>query len=342
MTHHAHMTTLTSIELFAGAGGMALGLEMAGFTCKGLVEFDKHACNTLRANRPEWNVIERDINELADLSVQELKSLFNITEELDLIAGGSPCQAFSYAGKKLGLEDTRGTLFYPYATLVGKLKPKVFLFENVRGLLSHDKGRTFSLIREVFQEQGYTLSYKILNAWDYGVAQKRERLILIGIRKDINKSFTFPLQHEYKPVLKDVLQNVPDSPCEKYSQAKAKAFSHIPAGGNWTSVDINLIRDYVGKSYHAKGGNRGVLRRLSWDEPCLTVLCRPSAKITDRCHPDEIRPFTVRESARIQSFPDTWEFTGPVGSQYRQIGNAVPVLLAKEVGNQIKKLLEEQ
>ena len=195
----------TTIELFAGAGGLALGVEKAGFTTIGLVEFDADACNTLKTNRPNWNVIHDDI---ANVSNQNLEELFNIKKgDLDLLSGGAPCQAFSYAGKRLGFEDTRGTLFYHYAVFLKKLQPKMFLFENVRGLLTHDGGKTYKTMLNVFEDAGYVTEKKVLNAWDYGVAQKRERLITVGIRKDLANQikFEFPKKHEYKPVLKDIL-----------------------------------------------------------------------------------------------------------------------------------------
>lgn len=171
----------TTIELFAGAGGLALGVEKAGFNTIGLVEFNKDACETLRINRPEWNVICDDI---ANISGQDLEQLFHIQKgKLDLLSGGAPCQSFSYAGKRLGLEDARGTLFYHYAMFLEKLQPKMFLFENVRGLLTHDKGKTYNTILEIFGKTGYEIQKKVLNAWDYGVAQKRERLMTVGVRK---------------------------------------------------------------------------------------------------------------------------------------------------------------
>ena len=172
-----------SIELFAGAGGLALGLEMAGFNHIGLIEFDKSSSQTLKKNRPYWNVLCEDIEEV---SKRDLEKEFSIQKyELDLLSGGAPCQSFSYAGKKLGLEDVRGTMFYHYATFLKKLQPKMFLFENVRGLLSHNKGQTFKIITDVFKDQGYFINYKILNALDFNVAQKRERLIIIGVRKNL-------------------------------------------------------------------------------------------------------------------------------------------------------------
>lgn len=330
----------TTIELFAGAGGLALGVEKAGFNTIGLVEFDKEACETLRKNRPEWNVICDDI---ANVSSKDLEKYFNIKKgELDLLSGGAPCQAFSYAGKRLGLEDARGTLFYHYAVFLEKLQPKMFLFENVKGLLTHDNGKTYKTILNIFEKAGYKIQKDVLNAWDYGVAQKRERLMTIGIRKDlVNKiHFKFPEKHDYKPVLRDVLQNVPDSVGVPYGENKRKIFELVPAGGYWRDIDPEIAKNYMKSCWNMEGGRTGILRRMSMDEPSLTVLTSPSQKQTERCHPLEARPFTVRENARCQSFPDDWEFCGKVMSQYKQVGNAVPVNLAYEVAKEIYKALE--
>ncbi len=333
---------LTTIELFAGAGGLALGVEKAGFHTIGLVEFNKDACDTLKRNRPEWNVICDDI---ANVSNQDLEHLFGIKRrELDLLSGGAPCQSFSYAGKRLGLEDARGTLFYHYAVFLEKLQPKMFLFENVKGLLTHDGGKTYQIILDIFEKAGYEIQKDVLNAWDYGVAQKRERLITVGIRRDlINKvNFVFPQKHEYRPVLKDVLQNVPESVGVPYGEAKRKIFELVPPGGYWKDIDPDIAKAYMKSCWNMGGGRTGILRRLSMDEPSLTVLTSPSQKQTERCHPLEARPFTVRENARCQSFPDEWEFCGSVMSQYKQVGNAVPVNLAYEVAKQIYNALEEK
>ncbi|MCL2575218.1 MAG: DNA cytosine methyltransferase [Defluviitaleaceae bacterium] len=329
-----------TIELFAGAGGLALGLEMAGFESIALIEIDKDAANTLKTNRPIWNVINEDI---ANISSLDLEDYFNIAkDELDLLSGGAPCQSFSYAGKGLGLEDARGTLFYHYAVFLHKLQPKAFLFENVRGLVSHNKGQTFKIISDIFAQEGYNVQSKVLNAWDYGVAQKRERLIMIGVRKDLADSINvvFPDKHIYKPVLRDVLENVPFSAGSQYSSHKRELFEIVPPGGYWRDIPEDTAKEYMKGSWYLGGGKTGILRRMSMDEPSLTVLTSPSQKQTERCHPDEARPFTIRENARIQSFPDDWRFCGGVGSQYKQIGNAVPPLLAYEIGKEIYKGLE--
>lgn len=330
-----------TIELFAGAGGLALGLEKAGFSSLGLVELDNDASNTLKVNRPNWNVINDDI---ANISKLDLENLFNIKKgELDLLSGGSPCQSFSYAGKRLGLEDARGTLFYHYAVFLDKLQPKMFLFENVKGLKTHDKGRTYATILDIFEKEGYVIQKDVLNAWDFGVPQKRERLITIGIRKDLAKKihFEFPTPKEYKPVLRDILLDCPVSEGASYSTYKKKIFEMVPPGGYWRDIPEDIAKEYMKSCWYMEGGRTGILRRLSLDEPSLTVLTSPGQKQTDRCHPLEARPFTIRENARCQSFPDDWVFCGSIGQQYKQVGNAVPVNLAYEVGLKIKEGLEE-
>ena len=327
------------IELFAGAGGLALGLEKAGFEEIGLVEIDKTACETLRLNRPNWNVIEEDI---IKFSQKDLLKEFNLKKgELDLLSGGYPCQSFSYAGKRLGIDDVRGTMFYYYAEFLRQLQPKMFLAENVKGLTTHDGGKTMQTMLDVFKELGYEVEWKVLDAWNYGVAEKRQRVVIIGIRNDLKDKikFEYPKPHDYKPVLKDVLKNVPKSEGAKYPEKKKKVFDLVPPGGYWKDLPDDVARDYMKSCYFMGGGRTGIARRLSWEEPSLTLTCSPMMKQTDRCHPDESRPFTTREYARIQSFPDNWEFAGKMNDVYKQIGNAVPVELAKNVGESIIKAL---
>ncbi|MCI5839336.1 MAG: DNA cytosine methyltransferase [Peptoniphilaceae bacterium] len=325
--------TVRGIELFAGAGGLALGLEKAGIEELAFVEFDKYACATLRKNRPNWNVIEDDIK---NVDFTEYKG------KVEVVSGGAPCQAFSYAGKGLGFGDTRGTLFEQFARAVNEIKPKIFLFENVKGMLSHDKGRTFKTIKHVFESLGYEIQYDILNAAYYGVAQKRQRLIVIGIKNDLKSKiyFEYPEPEEKMMPLKNALKNVPKSPYQPYSDNKKRVMELVPAGGCWVDLPEEVAKDYMGKSYYSSGGRRGIARRISWDEPSLTLTTSPSQKQTERCHPDETRPFTVREYARIQSFPDEWSFEGSLSEQYKQIGNAVPVELARRLGVQIVKSLK--
>ena len=325
---------VTNIELFAGAGGLALGFEQAGIEGLAFVEIDHCACNTLKHNRPGWNVVEEDIH---NIDFREYKN------KIDIVSGGAPCQAFSYAGKKLGFGDTRGTLFAEFARCVKEVQPKMFLFENVRGLLSHDKGRTYKTIEHEFEGLGYSVQYQILNACYYGVGQKRERMIVIGIRNDLKDKimFTYPEPDDEWTTLKKALSFCPKSEGQAFSEAKRKVMELVPPGGGWVDLPEEVAKAYMGKSYYSGGGRRGMARRIGWDEPCLTLTTSPSQKQTERCHPEETRPFTVREYARIQSFPDYWEFTGTVSDQYKQIGNAVPVEMARRIGLQVRNAILE-
>ncbi len=331
----------TSIELFAGAGGLALGFESAGFEHVMLNEFDKHACETLRRNRPGWNVVEGDI---ASIDFTSYKN------QVDVITGGFPCQAFSYAGKKRGFEDTRGTLFYEFARCVKEVQPKIFVAENVKGLLTHDKGKTINTILEVFSELGYTIiPPKILQAMYYKVPQKRERLFIIGIRHDIKHhalSFSFPSPYKKVLTVADAFlkgelydSDVPLSDGVQYNQKKIDVMKLIPEGGYWKDLPIEIQKEYMGGSFFLGGGKTGLARRLSMKAPSLTIVCSPAMKQTERCHPIETRPLTIRESARIQTFPDDWTFVGSKASVYKQIGNAVPVNLAAAVAKRIVVLL---
>ncbi|GFD74030.1 cytosine-specific methyltransferase [Tenacibaculum sp. KUL113] len=328
------------LELFAGAGGLAVGLEKAGIKCVALNEIDKWACQTLRENRPNWNVLEGDIKS------------FDFTEynnKVDIVTGGFPCQAFSYAGKKLGLQDARGTLFYEFARAVKEVNPLICIGENVKGLLSHDKGKTIEGMISILDEIGYNVvPVQVLKAINYRVPQKRERVILVGIRKDIDIQYEYPKPHNKIYNLVDALKkgelydsNVPKSDGAKYPEHKKAVLDLVPQKGYWRDLPIGIQKEYMGKSFYLGGGKTGIARRIGWDEPSLTLTCSPAQKQTERCHPEETRPFTVREYARIQTFPDDWKFMGSVSQQYKQIGNAVPCNLGQEIGYSIIKFLNE-
>ncbi len=319
------------LELFAGAGGLAIGMEKAGLNCVALNEIDKWACETLRTNRPSWKLLEGDIKEF-DFS--EYKN------RIDIVTGGFPCQAFSYAGKKLGFGDARGTLFYEFARVVKEVNPLICIGENVRGLLSHENGNTVRGMINILDEIGYNVvPIQILKAIHYKVPQKRERVLLVGIRKDIDIKYEYPKPYKKIYNLVDVLKkgelynsDVPKSVGAKYPKKKKDVLSLVPEKGYWRDLPLDLQKDYMGGSFYLGGGKTGMARRIGWDEPCLTLTCSPAQKQTERCHPSETRPFTVREYARIQTFPDEWKFEGSMAQQYKQIGNAVPVNLGKEVG----------
>lgn len=327
-----------TIELFSGAGGLALGLEKAGLNCILLNDNDKRACETLRYNRPSWNVIESDI---AKIDFSSYKG------QVDIVAGGFPCQAFSYAGKKQGFKDVRGTLFYEFARVIDEVKPLICVGENVKGLLNHEGGNTIQVMISILNELGYNvLLPQVLKAIFYRVPQKRERLLIIGLKRGLGLDYEYPIPYKEMFTLNDALKkgrlfdcDVPFSVGQTYSASKEQIMQQVPPGGYWRDLPIKIQKEYMQKSFYLGGGKTGMARRMDWNEPCLTLTCNPAQKQTERCHPDETRPFTVREYARIQTFPDNWNFVGSLSSQYKQIGNAVPVNLALEIGRSLVKCL---
>lgn len=323
----------TAIDLFAGAGGTALGLENAGLKHLMLNEFDKNAAATLKENNPKWNVIHDDITNI-DFSVYRGK--------VDLIEGGFPCQAFSYAGKKMGFEDTRGTLFYEFARAVKEANPKIAVGENVKGLLTHENGATLRAMVDILQDLGYNVAYKVLRAQYFDVPQKRERLVIIAVRKDIDTPILYPIEKDYTISLREAIGDKPESDGQEYTEKKKKIMALVPEGGYWRSLPEKIQKEYMMTSYYMGGGKTGMARRLSWDEPSLTLTCTPAQKQTERCHPEFTRPLNIREYARIQTFPDNWKFSGSASAQYKQIGNAVPVNLGYYMGRAVIAMLDGQ
>lgn len=329
-------------ELFAGGGGLAVGFEKAGFKKTFLNEIDKNACKTLRHNRNDWNVIESDIKSV------DFKEYHN---KVDVVTGGFPCQAFSYAGKKLGFNDIRGTMFFEFARVMQEVNPKIIVAENVKGLINHDNGNTLKTILNVIDELGYTiLEKKLYQMIFYKVPQKRERIIIVAVRKDLANKLTFTQPSVYNRImtLNDAFykgelydSDVPVSNGQEYSQRKKEIMSLVPQGGYWKDLPIDLQKEYLKDSFYLTGGKTGIARRLSLDNPSLTLTCSAAQKQTERCHPIETRPLQIREYARIQTFPDNWEFIGSTSSVYKQIGNAVSVNFAHILACSIVKLLND-
>lgn len=315
----------TCIDLFAGGGGTALGFHNAGLKHVYLNELDRDAATTLVHNSEThglgWNVDNRDVCEVDFADMQA-----------EVIQAGFPCQAFSYAGKSRGFEDTRGTLFFEFARAIRDVRPKIAIGENVRGLVRHDGGRTLATMLETLDQLGYRVRYRVLRSQYLDVPQKRERLIMFAVRRDLDLPFIFPRERDYFITLREALRDCPASPGQEYPEKKRRVMEQVPAGGYWRDLPEEVQKEYMGGSYYLTGGRTGMARRLSWDEPSLTLTCAPAQKQTERCHPEETRPLTVREYARIQTFPDDWEFCGSMAHQYKQIGNAVPVNLGYHVG----------
>ena len=326
-------TKPTFIEVCAGGGGLSSGLIKAGFEPLLLNDNNKDCCSTLRKNHINANVVLESMDKI---------DYAPYANRVDLLAGGLACQSYSQSGLRKGLDDPRGALMFKFIDIRDLVMPKVFMIENVKGMLSHDGGETMKKIMSALGESGkYVISYKCLDASKYDVPQKRERVFIIGVLKSVVGEFKFPEECVNVRVLRDVLLDVPSSCGAKYPEKKITLFKMIPEGGCWINLPENLQKEYLGNSYHSGGGKRGILHRLAMSKPSLTLLCTPSQKQTERCHPLEERPLTIRECARIQTFADDYEFVGSMSSQYKQIGNAVPVELAKKIGVAVMALLNE-
>jgi DNA (cytosine-5)-methyltransferase 1 len=366
-----------SISLFSGAFGLDLGLEEAGFHTVSVVEKEFDAVKTIAYNRPHLkeSAVPRDIEKVSAVSLLEEggqslgigRSL--VQGEVDLINGGPPCQPFSTAGKRGSVMDPRGSLFMDFIRIVKEVQPRFFIMENVRGLLSapvkhipHSQrsnryealqpdemsGAALEVVLSEIKNIGYKVVYNLLEAADYGVPQNRLRVVFIGSRD--GETLTFPLATHSKDsnnlpkwrTLRDALTNLKDPNPEfvPYSENRLKYLRLLTAGQNWRYLPDDLKKEAMGGAYNSGGGKVGFYRRLSWDKPSPTVTTSPHQKATDMCHPEELRPLSVREYARIQTFPDDWVFCGSVSSKYKQIGNAVPVLLSQAIGDYLYDLIK--
>lgn len=366
-----------SISLFTGAFGLDLGMEEAGFHTVSVVEKDRDAAKTIALNRPflQESAVSREIEKVSSQELlEEGGRVLDLgralrSGEVDLVTGGPPCQPFSTAGKRGSVMDPRGSLFMDFTRIVKEVQPRFFLMENVRGLLSaplrhrpiNQRGRDYpplesdeiagAALRVVLaemEELGYNVVYNLLEAADYGVPQNRERVVFIGSRD--GEAATFPLPKYCKDgnklpkwrTLGDAITSLVDPEPEfmTYSESRLKFLRLLQAGQNWRHLPEELKKEAMGGAYNSGGGKVGFYRRLSWDKPSPTITTSPHQKATDMCHPVELRSLSVRESATIQTFPDDWIFYGSVSSKYKQIGNAVPVILAKEIGSYLFNFIQ--
>lgn len=317
------------LEVCAGCGGLSYGLELAGLQADTLIEIDKNCVKTLKKNFRSSNIINQDMRQI---------DFTKYKNKIDIVIGGIPCQSFSIAGKREGLENPdKGGLFYDFYRCLREIEPKMFMIENVEGLKNINNGETLRGIINELENLNYKVSYKLLNAVQYLVPQKRKRLIIIGTK--YNGKFIWPKENDKILTMTDALKDVPESKGIEYSAKKKAVLELVPPGGCWVDLPEDIKIAYMGKSLDSGGGKRGIARRLAWDEPCLTLTTSPCQKQTERCHPDKTRPLRIKEYARIQTFPDDFIFEGSIHSIYKQIGNAVPCMLAYHLGIEIIKCL---
>jgi DNA (cytosine-5)-methyltransferase 1 len=351
------------ISFFSGAQGLDLGLEQAGMECIAVNDTDPIACKTARLNRPKLTVYEGDIRSLtasnlsADLKIQ--------CGELFAIAGGPPCQAFSTAGRRLGLNDDRGNVFLHFIQLIDELRPRYAIFENVRGLLSapllhrphvergagfpaltEDElpGKALLHILELLERAGYRTTFNLYNTANYGVPQIRERLIFFASRGGHDVPWMQPTHDEGGlhgrkrwRTLRDAIQHLRDAEHHfmQFPKDRLRYYPLLREGQNWRDLPLKLQQAAMGASWRSGGGRTGFYRRLAWDRPSPTLVTRPNMKATDLCHPEELRPLSIEEYKAIQTFPEAHQFAGKIDDIYRQIGNAVPCQFGEVVGKHI-------
>jgi DNA (cytosine-5)-methyltransferase 1 len=340
------------VSLFSGAMGLDIGLEQAGLRTVVAQDIDPWCVETIRRNG--HTAVEGDLRQLLqdDPCLESVLQNCGMQDrEIFAVVGGPPCQPFSTAGKRLGVQDQRGQLYEHFVQVVRLLKPRFFVMENVKGLASmhSEPGNSNSQpvldhILEMFAQLGYRTVHGVLDAVHYGTPQFRERLVIVGSRDGEDIFLPFPThfpQHQNAQLrwrtLGDALLGLPESgadvgACANFSNNIAQYLKHVPEGGNWKSLPEALQPLAMGGAYASGGGKVGFYRRLSRSEPAPTLVTSPVQKATLLAHPTQPRPLSVREYARLQGFPDDWRFEGSTSDCYRQIGNAVPTPLGKALG----------
>jgi DNA (cytosine-5)-methyltransferase 1 len=359
------------LSFFSGAMGLDIGLEKAGFKIKLACEIDPYCQRTIRKNHPDIPLIE----DVRDYDAKDIREISGVGDsDIDLVVGGPPCQAFSTAGKRRGLNDKRGHVFLDFIQLCISLNPKYIVIENVRGLLSapmehrphkwrgdgfsplsedERRGGALKFVLSIINEAGYSASFNLYDAANFGVPQRRERVIIICSR-DEDPSPHIPPTHcgdayeqlpkysNLKPwsTFREAVTGLEQHTHTNFPDSRVEYYKMLGPGENWRQLPEEMQRKAMGKAFDSGGGRTGFYRRIAWDKPSPTVVTSPAQKATDLAHPVETRPLSIEEYARVQMFPDDWEFDGPIMEVYKQIGNAVPVGLGQALGEHLINLIE--
>ncbi|MFN2267645.1 MAG: DNA cytosine methyltransferase, partial [Desulfonatronovibrio sp.] len=357
-----------ALSFFSGAMGLDLGMEKAGFDIRLACEFDKYCRQTIALNKPNTALLG-DIMEYTPDDVLKASGLSR-EDDVDVMVGGPPCQAFSTAGKRQAFKDDRGNVFLKYIDLALDIRPKVIVIENVRGLLScpmehrpHNqrgegfpdlskdelKGGALNFVLSRLEQAGYGVSFNLYNSANFGTPQVRERVILVCSRDGQIPPFLEPTHSEDGAfdlpkwrTFRACVSNIRQHHHLNFPEKRLRYYRLLGPGQNWKALPEGLQKEAMGQSYYAGGGKTGFLRRLAWDKPSPTLVTHPAMPATDLAHPEEDRPLSVEEYKKIQEFPDSWELAGPLIQQYKQLGNAVPIGLGAAVGRLVKKLLEDE
>lgn len=349
------------VSFFSGALGLDLGIEHAGLTCLAACENDRHACETIRKNRPELPLYSCDVRELTHPKI--LSELGLRSGDIDAVVGGPPCQAFSTAGKRRSLEDERGNVFLHFVRLATALKPRWLVIENVRGLLSAplehrphlERGPQYSPLRAeespggalarviaILENEGYAATFELYDAANFGAPQRRERVVLIAGRDGERVPHLVPTHDRREWV---TFQEATSGLAEEHEyvplrENQIEFIKLLGPGQNWRDLPKDLHRAALGGAYESGGGRVGFFRRVAWDAPTPTLTTNPTMPATLLAHPTELRPLSVQEYRRVQGFPDDWEFSGATSAKYRLLGNAVPIALAKQIGLHLVTIAE--
>lgn len=363
-TRKKSSTKLNCLSFFSGAMGLDIGLEEAGFNILLACEIDNASRETIVTNDKKVGLI----GNLLNYSYEQILEYSNLSsfDEIDVIVGGPPCQAFSTAGKRMGFEDARGNVFLRYIDLILTAKPKYAVIENVRGLLSstmtidvddnvtntfnidfkNNSGSSLFYIIKKLELGGYQVTFNLYNSANFGTPQNRERVVIVCTKLPTPVPFLEPT-HSNEPSFKlkpwrTFRDAVADLKVEKhdhvnFSEKRLHYFRMLKEGQYWKDLPLDIQPIALGNSFHLQGGKTGFFRRLAWDKPAPTVVTHPAMPATELGHPVEDRPLSVEEYKRIQQFPDEWILCGKTLDKYKQIGNAVPVGLGYAIGKTILK-----